>query len=174
MAFSWRCAGYGDMVTACGGIAVSELVLSHVKGSQALRDRTEQLRSEAPAAPPAMHDAAREDAAVSTGTHKYSSGRVYTESLSLLRKLDSRLRTLLDTIASWVAVLEEVDATSSGLTLAQLGKMRRMWSERKESLDRALEALNGDQTGNAAHTHDGGLPVFLRSMARSICNFVIR
>ncbi|KAI0261143.1 hypothetical protein BC834DRAFT_490886 [Gloeopeniophorella convolvens] len=170
IAFFWRCAEYGDVVTACGGVSVFKLVLFHMKDLQGLRSRIEQLRSDVAETP---LEAAHAAAANFSGTRKPSS--VYAESLSLLRKLDGKLCTLLNSAASWMEVLDAVDAApSSELTLAQLKKTKRVWSERKEALDRALEAVNGDQTEDAARTRGAGrLPNFLRSMARGIRHLVI-
>ncbi|KAI0261150.1 hypothetical protein BC834DRAFT_491052 [Gloeopeniophorella convolvens] len=170
--FFRRCAEYGDTVTACGSVAVSKLVSSHVKDLQGLRNRMGQLRYEVYDAPPAALDAAHDDSVISAGTRK--SSLVYAESISLLRKLDNKLCTLLDTAASWMAAPDEVDAIPSGLTPAQLKKMKRVWSERNDALDRALEVvMNGDQTKDASPARGGRLPGFLRSMARGIRHLVI-
>ncbi|KAI0261154.1 hypothetical protein BC834DRAFT_897500 [Gloeopeniophorella convolvens] len=170
IAFFWRCAEYGDVVTTCGSVAVSKLVSPHLKDLQGLRDRMEQLRHEVFSAPPAALDAAHDDSVISAGTRKFS--LVYAKSISLLRKLDSELCTLLDTAASWMAALDAVDAAPSGLTLAQLKKLKRVRSERKGALDKALEAVSGDQAKDTAR--GGGLPGFLRSiLARGIRRVVI-
>jgi len=157
LSFLRDCAHYGEKVfTWC--LSFNALpISSRVDAPHDLRERTARLLSEATGV-------STEIAASIKGSRRCKT--TYKKASALEQKTTSELNTLLESLSSWVAVID-VPSGDAPIDVAhprELGELKCAWEKTRDSLRSALETL----TSESVHHHRSSL-TFMRWMTSLVC-----
>jgi len=163
LSFLQHCADYGEKVfTWCLSFNASA-ISSRVGPPHDLRERTARLLSEATGI-------STENVASVKGSRWCKT--TYKKASALEQKTTSELNTLLESLLSWVAVIDgpSGDAPIDVVHPQELGEIKCSWEKARDSLRSALEAL----TSEPVHHHRSLAFMHYRSALRRWMTSLVR